>query len=72
MYRDAGEWRHSEGSISPSVLSKQGQWGWRCLFTIGVGVGQFLGCEEFCPNFPKLARKVFCETFAYKFSSTRF
>jgi len=32
---------------------------------------KILGCEEFCPNFSKLARKVFCATFAYKFSSTK-
>ena len=30
------------------------------------------GCEkDFCPNFPKRARKIFCETFDYKFSPTR-
>ena len=27
--------------------------------------------KDFCPNFPKLARKVFCATFAYKFSPTK-
>ena len=58
-------------SFWPSVLSKEGKRGRRCLFIIGVGVGKFLWCKEFCPNFPKLARKVFCETFTYKFSSTR-
>jgi len=42
MHRDAGEWRHG-GSISPSALSKVGQWGWRCLFIIGVAAGKFLG-----------------------------
>jgi len=30
-----------------------------------------LGCKGFCPNFPKLARKVFCATFACKFSPTK-
>jgi len=32
--------------------------------TLGLG-------EDFCPNLPKLARKVFCATFAYKFSPTK-
>jgi len=45
--------------------------GWRCLFIIGVGAGKFSGCEGFCPNFPKLARKIFCATFAYNFSLTK-
>jgi len=68
MHRGDGEWRHV--GISPSALSKKGQRGQRCLFITGVGAGKFLGCEGFCPNFPKLARKVFWATFAYKFSPT--
>ena len=32
---------------------------------------QILGCEGFWPNFPKLALKVYCATFAYKFSPTK-
>jgi len=70
MHRDTGEWRYGEG-ISHSALSKEVPRGWRCLFIIGVGVGKILGCEEFRPNFPKLARKLFCATFAYKFSRTK-
>jgi len=31
----------------------------------------FWGCEDFCPNFPKLARKSCCATFAYKFFPTK-
>jgi len=27
--------------------------------------------KDFCPNFPKLSRKVFCATFTYKFSPTK-
>jgi len=27
--------------------------------------------KDFCPNFPKLPRKGFCATFAYKFSPTK-
>jgi len=26
---------------------------------IGVGAGKFWGAKDFCPNFPKLSRKVF-------------
>jgi len=70
MHRDAGEWRHGEGISSPA-LSKEGQGERRCLFIIGVGAGKFWWCEGFCPNLPKLARKVFCATFAYKFSPTK-
>jgi len=69
MHRDAGKWRHGEG-IVPSALSKEWQRERKCLFIIGVGAGKFLGCEGFFPNFPKLARKVFCETFADIFSPT--
>ena len=54
----------------PLCPFKRGQRGRRCLFIIGVGAGKFLGCEGCCPNFPKLARKVFCGTFAYKYSPT--
>ena len=57
MNMDAGEWRHGE-DIYPSVLSKTRQRGRRCLFIISVGAGKILGCEGFCPNFPKLPRKV--------------
>jgi len=56
----------------PSALSKQWQRERRYLFIIGVGTGKFWGCEGFCPNFPKLARKVFCATFAYNYSPTKF
>jgi len=70
MHRDAGERKHSEG-ISLSALSKEGQRGRRCVFIIGIGAGKILVCAGFCLNFPKLARKVFCGTFAYKFSSTK-
>jgi len=31
----------------------------------------FRVAKDFCPNFPKLAWKVFCATFAYKFSPTK-
>jgi len=70
MHRDAGEWSHGEG-IFPSALSEEGKRGRKCLFIIGVGAGKFSGCEGFCPNFPTIARKVFCATFAYKFSPTK-
>jgi len=40
-------------------------------FHHSVGAGKFLGCEGFFPNFHKLAPKVFCATFAYKFSPTK-
>ena len=58
MHRKAEEWTHGEG-ISQTALSKEGQWEWRCLSIIGDGAGQFLACEGFCPNFPKLSWKVF-------------
>jgi len=70
MQWDAGEWRHG-GVIFPSAFSKEWHQERRYLFITGVGVGKFLGCEEFSPNFPKLDRKVFCATFAYKFSPTK-
>jgi len=70
MQRDDREWRHGEGIFS-SAFSKEWQRERRCLFITGVGVGKFLGCEGFFPNLPKLARKVFCATFAYKVSPTK-
>jgi len=30
-----------------------------------------VGAKDFCPNFPKLARKVFCANFAYTFFPTK-
>ena len=69
MHRDAGEWRHV-GGISPTVLSKVGQYDRRCLFIIGVAPGKFDGgAKDLFPNFPKHARKGFCATFAYKILS---
>jgi len=55
----------------PLCPFKIGRTGRRCLFIIGVGAGKFLGCERFCPNFPRLARKVFWATSAYNFSPTK-
>jgi len=57
--------------VSPSARSKEGQRGRNCLFIIGVGAGKFSGCEGFCSDFPKLAEKFFCATFASKFSPTK-
>jgi len=59
MHRDAGEWRHSEGSISPSVLSKEGQQGRRCLFILDVGVVKFWGAKNFARISPNLPEKCF-------------
>jgi len=71
MHRDAGKWRHSK-CISPSVLSKERQRRWRYIFIIGAEAGKVLGVWRFFfQNFPKLSRKVFCVTFAYKFSPTK-
>jgi len=38
---------------------KRGATGAEVPFHHSVGAGKFLVCEGFCPNFPKLARKVF-------------
>jgi len=65
MHRLAGEWRNGEG-ISPSALLKEWQRERRCLFIIGVGAGKFWGCEGFCLNLPKFARKVFVQIFSQK------
>jgi len=62
MHRDCGEWRHGDG-ISSSALSR-GATGAEVLFITGVGAGKFWGEKDF-------ARKVFCATFAYKFSPTK-
>jgi len=69
MHRHAGDWRHGEG-IFPFALLKEWQWERRGFFIKGVRAGKFWGCEGFCPNFPKLARKAFCATFAYTSSPT--
>jgi len=52
----------------PFCPFKGGQRGRRCLFIIGAGGGKVLGARRiFFPNIPKLTRKGFCATFAYKF-----
>jgi len=57
--------------ISPSVISKGGN-GLQVPFHQWCRSRQiFGGAKDFFPNFPKLARKVFCATLAYKVSPTK-
>jgi len=62
MHRDTGEWRHG-GRISPSALSK-GAMEVEVPFHHRRRSRQIFGsAKDFCPNFPKLAQKVFCAIF---------
>jgi len=71
MHRDAGRWRDGGGN-HPSVLSKGDQRGAEVPFHHRFrSMGIFGVAKDFCPNFPKLSRKVFCVTFTYKIFPTK-
>jgi len=56
----------------PPVLSKSGAMGSEVPFHLWCSSrGNFRGAKDLFPNFPKLARKVFSTTFAYKVSPTK-
>jgi len=55
----------------PLCIYKGGQRERMCFFITGVGAGSFWDCKGLLREFAKLARKVICATFAYKFSPTK-
>jgi len=60
------------GVFIPLSFSKEEQWGRRCLFYHRFRSRNIFGVvKDFCPNFSKLPRKVFCATFSYKLSPQR-
>ena len=70
MHRDAGRLRHG-GGIHPSVLSKGKQRRRGGLFIIGLGAGKVLEMQRIFARISPNSPKIFCATFAYKFSPTK-
>ena len=56
--------------FSTNFKQSRGQIVFFIVVYIGEKVSKFWGCEEFCPNFTKLAWK-FCASFAYILSPTK-
>ena len=70
VHRDVGRWRH-DGGIYPLFFQKGSNRGGGAFHHWFRSRQVFGVAKDFFPNFPKLPRKAFCATFAYKFSPTK-